>query len=258
MKKPNVTSFVKNTQTFFKKHNAEILMGVGIGGMFTTIGLAVTATPKAIKLIEAEKKAKEVEQLTPIETVKVCWKPYIPAALTCVASTACLIGSSSLSAKRTTVIATAYNLSQTAFAEYRDKVIETIGEQKERMVRDKVAEEQLKKHPVDSKEIIITGTGKTRCLDSVSGRRFESDIESLRRVENILNKQLNSHDYVSLNELYAELNLDTLYPFGEDLGWNIEDGLIEFQFSSQLDTDGIPCLVLNYNYAPRYDYSKYL
>lgn len=41
------------------KYGPEIAVGVGIAGMITTTILAVKATPKSLRLIEAEKKKKK-------------------------------------------------------------------------------------------------------------------------------------------------------------------------------------------------------
>ena len=61
--------------------------------------------------------------------------------------------------------------------------------------------------------------------------------------------------YVSLNDFYSELDLK-LSNNGYELGWKLDDGLIEVDFSSQISDDGRPCLVIDYLVAPRYDYSK--
>jgi hypothetical protein len=58
---------------------------------------------------------------------------------------------------------------------------------------------------------------------------------------------------VSLNEFYDELGLSHI-AVGDDLGWNIEKGGIDISFSTQLAEDGMPCLVVNYDVKPRYDY----
>ena len=91
MKKPNFTEIAENMKTAISKHSPEILIGFGIAGMLSSTVLAVTATPKAMKLIEEKKHEKGVDKLTVKETVKVAWKCYIPAATTAAASTACLI-----------------------------------------------------------------------------------------------------------------------------------------------------------------------
>lgn len=257
MGKTNLATIAKDIRKFASKRSPEILTGIGIAGMITTTILAVRATPKALEMIEEQKEEESVDELSSFEVVKVAWKPYIPAMVTCVASTACLIGASSVNTKRNAALATAYKLSETALSEYRDKVVETIGEKKERIVRDKVAEERVKKNPVSKNEVIVTGNGKTLCFDPISGRYFMCSIETIKRAENELNKQM-LHDisgYVSLNEFYDELGLDHT-SVGDDLGWNT-DQLIDINFSSQLNDNGEPSVVLDYLVAPKYDYYKF-
>ena len=257
MGKTNLATIAKDIRKFASKRSPEILTGIGIAGMITTTILAVRATPKALELIEEQKEEESVDELSSFEVVKVAWKPYIPAIVTCVASTACLIGASSVNTKRNTALATAYKLSETALSEYRDKVVETIGEKKERIVRDKVAEERVKKNPVSKNEVIITGNGKTLCFDPISGRYFMCSIETIKKAENTLNKQM-LHDisgYVSLNEFYDELGLDHT-SVGNDLGWNTNQ-LIDIDFSSQLNDNGEPSVVLDYLVAPKCDYYNF-
>ena len=91
MAKPNLQQLMVSTRTAIVKHSPEILMGFGIAGWAVGTVLAVRATPKAVKCIEDAKYEKE-DDLTPVEIVKATWKFYIPAAVTCVAATGCLIG----------------------------------------------------------------------------------------------------------------------------------------------------------------------
>lgn len=254
MNNANLSKFVDVSKAFVTKRSPEILTGIGIAGMVTTTVLAVKATPKALVLIGQAENEKE-RDLTAIETVKVAWKPYIPAIVTGTMSTVCLIGASSVNLRRNAALATAYKLSETAFAEYKDKVIETVGEKKEKIVKEKVAEERIKKNPVTKNDVIITGNGSTLCYDSLSGRYFQSDIESIKKAVNELNRRMVYDVYVSLNEFYDELDLDHTI-MGDDLGWNLDNGLIEVGFSSHIADNGTPCIVIDFHVAPRYDYSK--
>lgn len=258
MGKLNLAGVAKNVGTTLSKHAPGILVGVGIAGMWTTTILAVTATPKAVSLIEDERIAKDVDKLTPLETVKVCWKCYIPAVATGVLSTVCLIGASGVSARRNAALATAYKLSQNALSEYKDAVIDTIGEKKERAVRDKVAENALKHEHIDEEDVIITGRGNTRCYDAVFGRCFRSSREVIERAMNEVNRRIVSGDmYASLNDFYDEIDLDHV-DIGDLLGWNLDDGEIKIDFSSQLAHNGEPTLVIHYNVVPRYDFYKFV
>jgi hypothetical protein len=259
MNKPNVTKMFKDIQNGVSKHSPEILTGLGIAGMITTVVLAVKATPKALEKIE-EAKTEKGEELTKLETVKVAWKPYIPAAITGTAAIGCLIGSSSVSIKRNAALATAYQLSSTALADYKEKVVETIGEKKEKTVRDKVAQKKVDEQPVNQGSIIVTGTGNTLCYDPQFGQLFETSIDAINKAVNTLNYRMmnGNEEYISLNEFYDEIGVprDKQPDLGNQLGWNIgRDGLIEVDFSSAIK-DGKPCIVLTYRVAPKYDYFK--
>ena len=255
MNKPSLSKVMKGARSIASKHGPEILTGIGIAGMITTTILAVQATPKALRLIEVEKEEQEVDQLRPIDVVKVAWKPYIPALVTGTVSIACLIGASSENARRNAALATAYKLSESAFSEYKEKVIETIGERKEEIVKDKVAQAKLERDPVSKKEVIITPSGKTLCYDSISGRYFESDIERIKKAVNELNRRMLVDMYISLSEFYDELGLDHT-SISDEIGWNLDDGLLEIDFSSQIADNGTPCIVMNYYLAPKYNYSS--
>lgn len=265
MNTQNMTKIFKGFTHSLSKHSPEILTGVGIAGMITTSILVAKATPKALQLIEDAEYQKnidhehvdEIEKLTPIEVVRAAWKPYIPAAITCVTSIACLIGASSVHVKRNAALATVYKISETAINEYKEKVVETIGEKKEQVIREKIHEDRMKKDPVGKSEIILTEKGNTLCYDSISGRYFKSDIDKIKRAENELNKRMLDDMYISLNELYDELGLGNT-SIGDLLGWNLDQGLIEIHFSSQLAEDGTPCVVIDYNNAPKYDFSSFV
>ena len=256
MGKSNITNIIKGIKASISRHSPEILTGIGIAGMVTTTILAVKATPKAIKLIEAEKRAKHVDALSPVDTVKTVWKCYIPAAMTGVSSIACLIGSNAINAKRNAALTTVYTLSEMARNEYKEKVIETIGEKKERTIKEKVDAERIKRDPVSKKEVIITEKGTTLCYDHVFGRYFKSDIDIINRAMNKINREIVINMYASLNDFYAELGLSPV-EMGYDLGWNIDDGTIEIEPSSQLADDGTPCLVIDYSVSPKYNYSRF-
>lgn len=272
MNKPNLYKIAKEIRMSISKHSPEILTGIGIAGMVTTTIMAVRATPKAIKLIEEEKdrqnsellkEAEEngydtynhIEKLKPLDVIKTTWTCYIPAAITGGLSIICLIGASSVNARRNAALATAYSLTESALKEYQEKVIETIGEKKEQTVRDAIAKDRIDKNPVSSREVIITEKGNTLCYDSISGRYFKSDIDKLKKAENELNRRMRDEMYISLNEFYYEIGLNPI-GIGNDLGWNIDHGYIELKFSSQLTDDGNPCLVIDYQVVPRYEYNR--
>lgn len=256
MKKEITKSFL-SLKTAIKKHSPEILTGIGIAGMITTTVMAVRATPKALILIEERKEEIGAEKLEAMDMVKMTWACYIPAAITGTLSVACLIGASSVNARRNAALATAYTLSESALKDYQGKVIEMFGEKKNEAVKDAVAKDKVEKNPVVTREVIITEKGNTLCYDAISGRYFKSDIEKIKKAECELNRQMLDDMYVSLNDFYYEIGLDSV-KLGDELGWNVDSGYIDLSFSSQLASDGTPCLVIDYSVAPRYDYRNLL
>lgn len=267
MNKSKLTKFITNMRTAAVKHSPEILTGIGIAGMLTTTVLAVKATPKALQLIEEAERAKYEELyehdeqtgregLTPVETVKIAWKPYIPAIVTGTMSTVCLIGASTVSHRRNTALATAYQIATTTLNEYKEKVVETIGERKERTIHDKVAKDRVENKPPTEQSFIQTGGGNTRCYDMYSDRYFFSDIDRIKRAMNDLNFRMTngSEYYISLNEFYDHIGLSHI-PVGEQVGWIVDKGMIDIHFSAQIYNDQ-PCIVIEHLVPPEYGFNK--
>lgn len=261
MNKINVTGFFKRIGAGMKEHSPEILTAIGVTGMITTTVLAVKATPKALKLIEEKKEELNLEpedNLTPVETVKAAWKPYVPAVVTGVVSTACLIGANSVHAKRNAALATAYQISTTALNEYREKVVETIGEKKERAIHDKVAEKRVTNNPPSNNKIYDAGNiGNTLCYDMHSGRYFKSDLDRIRRTINDLNYRMTTgyEMSISLNEYYDGVGLERIV-VGDSLGWRADRGLIEIHPGAILTENDVPCVTIEFLNPPEYGFNK--
>ena len=220
--KPKVSKLCKDAKDMVLKRSPEILTGIGIAGMITTTVLAVKATPKAINLIEEKKRDIYREQKghdpeyrldyqkplpSKLDYIKVAWKPYIPAAITGAASISCIIGANSVNARRNAALAAAYNLSRSALTEYKEKVVETIGEKKAKSIKDKIAKDKIDKDPVSKTDVIITGKGNTLCYDAFNSRYFYSDIDTIKKAINELNRRMLNEMYISLNDFYNELDL---------------------------------------------------
>ena len=256
--KPNILkTIIRGARLFTTKHSPEILLAGGIAtGLYAGV-LAVQATPKAIKLIEEQKRVENKEELTTLEVVNTRWKPYVPAALATAGSITMLVGANSLHVKRNTALAAACKLSEVAFTEYRDKVIETLGEKKERDIRHKIAQDKIDQNPVTKSEVYFTGNGKTLFLDLMTKRYFESDRDTIIRAANELNRRMTLGDmYCSLNDFYTEIGLDAA-DVGDILGWTVEN-LIELDFSAHMAEDGRPCIGVSFLVAPTYDYDKFM
>ena len=227
----------------------EILIGFGLAGMLTSTVLAVKATPKAIDILEQEDR-----ELSKVDKFKLTWKCYAPAAIGYCASAACIIGANSVNAKRNAVLAGAYKLSENALLEYRDKVREVVGEEKEREIKDSIARDRVAKDNTAG-NVILTGNGDSLCYDIHSGRYFRSTMDEINKILNQINYKLMQDNLLSVNDFYEEIGLEPIAT-GYDFGWNVDDGLIQLYFTSDLTKDGQPCIVMHFDNMPRFEYDR--
>lgn len=252
----SVKSILVRTGETLSKNSPTILTGLGVAGVLSTAILAVKATPKALKVLELEQDRREKygESITipAVDTVKLCWKLYLPAAAVGIASMGCIIGAHKVNLRRNAAMAGLYSLTETAFKEYQAKVTETLGSNKEHKIHDEIARDRVRANPVGVNEIIITGQGEMTCYDALTGRYFKADVEKIRQIVNEFNRNLMNDGFISLNEFYYELGLSGV-KLGDMLGWDIDKGLIEAEFSSCLTEENKPCLVMDFNIYPKYN-----
>lgn len=256
MSKPSISNFFRGAKVSMEKNAPAILVGLAILSGGTAVVFAVKDTPKALKRIEEKKQETGVDKLTMLETVKTTWPCYIPTACAFIFAAGCAIGSHSTHAKRHAALATAYKISETALVEYRDKVVETIGEKKEQVVRDKVAQEQINRTPLIPEEIKYTGKGSSLFLDPLTNTYFISDKQVLHAAENKLNKKMMQSicGTVSLNDFYIEIGLEPVdASVGYSLGWNT-DYQIDLDIRPGESNDERPCFVVRHYNPPKYDY----
>jgi Family of unknown function (DUF6353) len=259
----NTSNLLRQARQSFSKNSPTILSAAAIAGVVTTAILAVRGSASASESIQdalAEKNrtsdGQPWEDLSVFEEVKATWRPYFPAGLSGIATIACIIGANQIGLRRNAALLGAYTLADTAFREYKDEVLSQIGAARERKVVDELQKRKIDENPVTDAQIIITGGGEQLCYDSLTGRYFKSDIETIRRSENLINQQIvGGNMYASLNEFYSLLGLDST-TVGEELGWNL-DNFIELIFTSHLAQDGRPCLAITYKRLPRPDYGKF-
>ena len=261
MDKENIT---KNVSASLVKYAPQIFTGMTVVGVTATAIFAAKASPKARDILdkyiedqEQENKERVAKGEDPFELritwqdrVRLTWRLYVPTILAGLYTVTCAITSQSISTQRNAALLSAYTLAQATAHEYQTKVIETMGEKKELAVHDAIAKDKVIANPPQDGQIIITGRGETLVLDEWSGRYFKSDIEELRKIQNLLNQRIINDGWVSLSELYSELGLAHTTS-SDDMGWTT-DLLIDMRFSSQLTPDGEPCLVLGFNNNPQY------
>lgn len=232
-----------------KSNSPTILSALGVSGVVTTAYLTGKASFEAARVIETRCASAGCirSEIKTRDKVELVWKLYIPAGVSGAVTVACIIGGTRISLGRVAAAQAAFSISDLAFNEYKEKVIEEIGANKEQAIRDKIAEDRVKRNPPPSPDILISGPGNVLCCEMYTGRYFTSDIETLRKSQNELNARLLHHDYAVMDDFYDMIRLPPT-SYSGDMGWN-SDKLMELIFSSILTEDGRPCLTFEYNYV---------
>lgn len=243
------------------KNSPVILTSVAVSGTVATAIFAAKGHLKAQEVLshrwnQEKKKNADFKDFSFKGVVCETWQCYIPAGICVGVTIGSVIALNSVHTRRNASLAAVYSITETAFKEYQSKVAETIGKNKEQAIRDDISHDHVQRNPPSVNEIFVTGGGNVRCLDRLSGRYFWSDYEKLRRIINDFNYRLMSEMYLSVNEFYDEIGLAP-NQYGDDMGWSIDSGKIDITFSAQIADDGNPCLVLNYEVAPRFSHERW-
>jgi hypothetical protein len=245
-----LNSWLTQAQKFAVDNSPAILTGFGVVGSIATAIVAGRVSYKVgyrVALRDTYRAQRDEDCVPTKDIVKEYWAQYIPPVIMGVGTVACIVGSNQINTKRTTAMATAYALSEKAFSEYKDKVVEKVGPKKEKDVRAEIAEDRIKKNPPDPMLISADGS-QVLILDAMSGRYFMSTMETIRRAQNTINEQCLSHRFATLEDFYDLLGLEPT-TLSRELGWT-SDNLMRIDFSAVLTPDKRPCMVIEYMAAP--------
>ena len=243
---------MNKTQIFMKRHSSTILTFVGGAGVVATAILSAKATPKALLLLEEAQKEKGCK-LTPLETVKVAWKPYLPATVMGCSTIACIFGANYLSIKNQASLMSAYALLDSSYREYQNKVKDTNSEHTDINVKQEV---------INSKwdNDIMIHDDKTLFFDYQSMQFFESDMKDVMQAECEFREILDERGYACLNEYYDLLGIPRV-DYGYQLGWfAIENNdpynchELEFEYEKIIVGNNQECFVIAPSMPASYDY----
>lgn len=256
-----ISSYISSFLNFTERNTPTILTTFGVLGVFETGILAYRAGTKGKAIMDA--KRKDLEDVHPKDKVakravmgemaKEMAPVIAPPVLMGTATAACIIGSNRVSSRRIAAISAAYSLTETALKEYKEKTREVLGERKTQQIREAIAKDKVEQTPPTTDMTpLLVGTDDVLCMDGYTRRVFYSNKQKIGAAINRLNYECRNGMYVSLNELWAEINavgLDPL-PIGNDLGWNIDDcvrGELPITTTAVLTPDGRPCLCVDYD-----------
>jgi hypothetical protein len=246
-----------------------VLTGMGITGVVTTAYFTGRASFKAAQIIDREETQirmqtlrdnaniiddLEIPKMTNMDKFKLVWPLYVaPVSVGATTITAIAMANHTAS-KKIAALAVASSISERTLSEYRAKVLEKIGENKEMAIRDELAQERVANTPV-SKEVLVIGAGDVLCFDMYTGRYFQSTVEKIRQAENKINYEILNHMYASLSRFYDLIDiLPTQY--SDEVGWNGLTDRFEVRFSTVMSPDNRPCIAIEFARPPMPEYTK--
>lgn len=250
-----LTETLKKVEKLTIDNSPSLLTAIGVMGTITTAYLAAKASFRAAEMISDDPFLHEQESTMDSdkllrEKVRLVWHVYVPAATAGTTTVFCIIAANRIGNRRAAALAIAYSLSERAFTDYKEKVVETLGRNKEQKIRDEVAQDRVSKNP-EGQQVVLLG-GDVLCFEAYTGRYFTSNMESLKKAQNDVNYIIIGNMYASLTEFYNRVGLPATN-FSEEVGWN-NDMLLELEFSTVLSEDGRPCLSVGFLVAPVRDY----
>jgi hypothetical protein len=251
----NIRPFLRAAQQFSIENSPSILTAIGVIGTITTAVWTGRAAYSSAFLLEnalIEHRQTNRGDLTTTQKIEVVWKEFIPPAIVGALTLSAIIGANRIGARRAAALAAAFKISEQMAEEYRQKVIEHIGANKEEMVRSDVMQDRIQR--LDGVDTIILGESEIIFFDSWSGRAFPSTIARVDAAVNQINYTINQQWAASLTEFFDLLGLPKT-AVSDDFGWN-SDHRLEPYYTSCLLPDGRPAREIRYDITPFEGFSK--
>lgn len=241
---------LKAAEKFVIDNSPGILTGLGVAGAVTTAVLTGRATWNSALLVNKVNGEKNVDDLymPPKEMVQLVWKEFIPPVAVGLVTVTAIIGANQIGTRRTAAIAAAFKLSEQLNEDYKKKVLETLGIQKEEKMRSELAAEKMEKNPPPANMLVVAGSNAL-FYDELSGRYFHNTMENVAKAVNEVNHQVNHYHHASLTDFYDHIGLESTR-FSDDVGWN-SDELMEVQYTAVLLPGGTQAAIaITYNELP--------
>lgn len=255
-----MNSLISAIQKIAQNNSHAILTGVGVAGTISTAVLTGRASFKAAREIDGLEQQFQIHlennglqgsgmTLSFRTKAQSVWKHYIPPVGVGLITVSSIVLANRVAGKEAAALAAAYTVSEKAFTEYREAVVKKLGTVEERKVHDEYAEARMNKNPINTREIILAGTGEVLCFDITSGRYFQSSKNEIEKAEIAVNHEILGFTRgASLSEFYDQIGLAPT-GYSDTVGWN-HDHLCRVRFSSEISVDDRPCLAIDFVEAP--------
>jgi hypothetical protein len=268
--KNKITNKVGREILVAQKHSPAILVGASVVGVAATVILACRATLKLEEVLkEAEDKDAQIEGAKALDSdeyttedakkdgltvrvqtaVKIA-KLYAPAAVVGILTVGAMTGSHIIMNRRNLGLTAAYAALDKGFKDYRARVVEELGEDKDREFRVGVVERQMAVETDSGTDVKTVKVADPKTFEhghSIYAKIFDESNRNwqrqysynamfLRSQQNYANDILKSRGHLFLNEVYAMLGLDHTRA-GAVVGWvkGNGDSYVDFGITDTYD-----------------------
>lgn len=243
---------------FANNNTAGILTGIGAAGAVTSVLLtgraafrvgmdASTQYHETVRELEEAGQNSQFpdELLTAKHLIQVYWKEFIPPAVVGVISVTAIIAANRVGARKQAALVAALKLTDELRTEYRDKVVQTLGKEKEEKINADVIRERIERIP--NNQVIILGGSEFLFYDAFSGRAFSGEMENIKRAVNEINYRVNNYGWASLSDFYQEIGVEKT-EISDEFGWK-QDELLDPIFTYVGLKDGRPACQIDFHTA---------
>lgn len=244
----DLSAIIKNARKVATDNSPTILTAIGVTGTITTAILAFRSGTKAERLL-----SEESPHLSLKEKAEKTWKVFIPPIGSGIATVSCIVLANRINMRRSAALASAYAVSQELFREYKDKVVDKLGPDEEKNLRDEIAEQRINKYPPRS--LVVVGGKDCIVHDRYTDRWFTSSHDALKQAEIDINFQIIQEGYATLSDFWRALGVSHS-AIGDEIGWN-SDRKLELEIGGAVSDDGIPVLTLDFRTIPVRGYGSY-
>jgi hypothetical protein len=246
---------VKQLEKLIVDNSPLILTAFGVTGVVATAYLTGKSALKADAILREYDSDLTMEPRSKKDTFELIWKVYMPPVLVGVLTCGSIVMANRIGTRRAAAMAGALAVTERAYDEYKSKVVETIGKNKEDKIRTEIQQERINRGEQPTAEnVIVTGKGDVLCKDAWSGRYFKSSMEDIKKAQNDTNHERLNYGYVSLTDFYGRLGLESTKD-SDNVGWN-SDSALEVMFTSAISDKQEPVLVMDFTVAPIRNFYK--
>ena len=215
------------TKYELKKNAPTLFSIVGVIGVFVTGALGIVSGIKAERIRDGEELSKK-------EFLKRTWKCYVWTILSAIVSSGCIVAGNRLSVKQIMALSGLAAAGSAKFNEYRGKIRELIGGEKEdeifKEAKESAKVSSLSESDLFQEKLVTSGVEletPVRYYDDISHRYFNIPPTKFLIALYDLNRSYAINNYATLNFWYECLGVDplTYREFGIDgdnIGWSYD------------------------------------